>query len=312
MMLQKTSRTRELPPLRHERVKGVLMRLAAITSFSLMAAIIKLAYDRGVTTPEMMFYRCLFGLPPLLGWIAWLGQWDAWRTARPGAHFGRGLIGLASMALAFSALGLLPLAEATTISFAAPLFALALSAPLLGERVGWSRWAAVLAGFAGVVVVMRPGGSLPVLGTSVALLAALGVAFVTVALRSISRTEGTPTIVLWFTTFSIVVTGLLMPWFAQVHDAATWGLLVALGLCGGMGQLFLTASLRFAPIATLAPIDYAQLVYAVLLGWLIWGAQPAWTTWAGATIIIGSVLVTFWMKPAGDQPEPAGPAVAEA
>lgn len=301
-----------LPPLRNERLKGVLMRIAAISAFSAMAATIKLAYDHGVSTPEMMFYRSLFGLPPLLGWIIWLRQWDAWRTARPLAHLGRGAIGLLSMSLAFSALWLLPLAEATTISFAAPLFALALSAPFLGERVGLSRWAAVLVGFTGVLIVMQPGGSLPLLGTSVALAAAAGVACVTVALRSISRTESTPTIVLWFTILSVLATGLLMPWYGQGHDSRTFALLVGVGLLGGLGQLFLTASLRFAPIATLAPIDYAQLIYSVLLGWLIWGTQPAWTTWIGAGVIIASVLATLRMKPGSGQSEPAGPAVAEA
>lgn len=311
MQLSRAARA-DLPPLRHERLKGVLMRLAAITAFSITAATIKLAYDHGVTTPEMMFYRSLFGLPPLIGWILWLRQWDAWRTGRPVAHLGRGIVGLVSMGLAFSALDMLPLAEATSISFGAPLFALALSAPFLGERVGLARWAAVIAGFIGMLIVMQPGGSLPLLGTSVALAAAVGVACVTVMLRSISRTERTPTIVLWFTIFSIAVTGLLMPWFGQSHDARTWALLIAVGLCGGLGQLFLTASLRFAPIATLAPFDYVQLVYSVLLGWLIWSAHPAWTTWLGAGIIIASVLATFRMDPKGDQPEPAGPAVGEA
>lgn len=287
------SSTADLPPLRHDRLRGIAMRVTAIAFFSAMAAAIKLAYDHGVSTPETMFYRSLFGLPPLLVWIAWFGRWDVWRTARPGAHFARGAIGLVSMGLGFSALALLPLAEASTLSFVAPLFALALSAPLLGERVGTARWLAVAAGFAGVVIVMRPCGSLPLLGTAVALGAALGVACVTVALRSISRTEGTLTIVFWFTIFTLMVTGALMPWFGEAHDARTWALLVTLGLCGGVGQLALTASLRYAPIATLAPFDYLQLVLAVAFGWFIWGTQPAWTTWIGAGVIIASVLATF-------------------
>lgn len=270
------------------------MRLAAITGFSIMAALIKLAGEHGAATPEIMFYRSLFGLPPLLLWIGWTRQWGAWRTNRPGAHVARSVIGLSSMALAFSALALLPLAEATTISFAAPLFALALSAPVLGERVGGARWAAVLAGFAGVIVVMQPGSEqLPLYGTLVALAAALGVACVTVTLRSISRTESTQTTVLWFTLFSLAVTGALLPWFGQVHDAQTWLILIGVGLFGGIGQLGLTASLRYAPIATLAPIDYLQLLYSVLFGWLLFDAQPAWTTWAGALLIIASVLFTF-------------------
>jgi drug/metabolite transporter (DMT)-like permease len=284
------------PPLRHHRVRGIAMRLVAITCFSIMAALIKLCFARGAETPEIMFYRSFLGLPPLLAWIMWEQRWDAWRTARPLAHLGRSLIGIVSMTLGFSALALLPLAEATTISFGAPLFALALSAPLLGERVGKAKWVAVAFGFTGVLVAMQPGGDLPLLGTAVAVGAALGVALVTVTLRSISRTESTQTTVLWFTLFVTAVTGMMLPWFGQSHDAATWLLLVGVGLFGGVGQIGLTASLRFAPIATLAPLDYLQLVYAVLFGWLLFGNQPALTTWAGAALIIVSVLSTMRPK----------------
>lgn len=303
-MLLAKSPPADLPPLRHERAKGILMRLAAIIGFSVMAALIKLSFARGASTAEIMFYRSLFGLPPLLAWIAWERNWGAWRTGRPAAHLARSVIGLTSMALGFSALALLPLAEATTISFIAPLFALALSAPLLGERVGARRWAAVAVGFTGVLIVVRPGGGeLPLVGTLVALGAAFGVACVTVTLRSISRTESTQTTVLWFTLFSILMTGLLLPWFGQAHDAATWALLVAVGLTGGIGQLGLTASLRFAPIATLAPIDYLQLLFAVLFGWLLFGSQPALTTWAGAALIIAGVLSTIRRRPKPQEPE---------
>ncbi len=298
-----SAKSHPLPPLRIERAKGVLLRLAAITGFSVMAALIKLAFERSVSTPEIMFYRSLFGLPPLLAWIAWERQWGAWRTRRPGAQLARSVIGLASMTLGFSALALLPLAEATTISFAAPLFALALSAPFLGERVGRARALAVLAGFAGVLIVVQPGGGqLPVLGVAVALGAAFGVACVTVTLRSISRTESTQTTVLWFTIFSVIATGALLPWFGQAHDGPTWLLLIAIGLSGGIGQLGLTASLRFAPIATLAPVDYLQLLYAVTFGWLLFDMQPALTTWAGAALIIASGLSTFRRRQPLDTP----------
>jgi drug/metabolite transporter (DMT)-like permease len=287
-----------LPPLRHDRARGVLMRLAAVTCFSIMAAAIKLASARGAATPEIMFYRALFGLPPLLAWIAWRRQWRAWRTRRPLAHLTRALIGLSSMLLSFSALALLPLAESTTISFIAPLFALALSAPLLGEHVGAARWAAVAIGFGGVVVVMQPGGSaLPLFGTIVALAAAFALACVTITLRSISRTESIETTVLYFTLFAAAVTGALLPWFGAGHDGSTWLLLLATGLFGGVGQIGLTASLRFAPIAVLAPIDYLQLIFAILFGWLLFDAQPALSTSLGAVLIIGSVLMTLRVKP---------------
>jgi drug/metabolite transporter (DMT)-like permease len=140
---------------------GVAFRVGGATSFAFMAAMIKLGHARGVSTPELAFYRFAFGLPPLLAWMAWTGTFDAWRTARPMAHAVRAVLGLGTMLLAFSALAYLPLAESTTIGFAAPLFAVALSALVLKERVGPHRWSAVAIGFIGVLVVMRPEGSGP-------------------------------------------------------------------------------------------------------------------------------------------------------
>lgn len=275
------------------RLRGILFRIGATTGFGVMAAMIKLGYDRGVSTPELVFYRFSIGLIPLIAWILATGNHRAWRTANPGAHVTRGLIGLATMMFAFSALDYLPLAEATTIGFAAPLFAVALSALVLGEQVGLHRWSAVVAGLAGVLIVMQPQrGEMPVAGLLIALAGAFGTACVTITIRRISRTEGTQTIVLWFTLFAVAASGLLMPFFARAHDGGTWMILTGLGLAGGTAQILLTASLRHAPVSVVAPFDYAQLLWAVLFGWLIWEAYPLPSTWAGAAVIVASGLYT--------------------
>jgi drug/metabolite transporter (DMT)-like permease len=284
-------------PLQQNRLLGIGLRVGAATSFAFMAAAIKQSAAHGVSVPEIAFYRFAFGLPPLLVWIALTGSFGAWRTARPLAHLWRGAIGLSTMVVAFTAVTLLPLAEATTLSFIAPLFSVALSALFLGEQVGRHRWTAVAVGLLGVMVVMQPGGThLDLLGLGLAVLAALGVAAVTITLRQIGKTERTPTIVLWFTLFSMAGTGLFLPWYGQAHDAATWAILVGLGLAGGIGQLFLTSSLRFAPVPVVVPFDYSQLLWAVLLGWLLWDTHPAATTWLGAAIIVGSGLYTLYRE----------------
>ena len=295
------------PPAQN-RLLGIGLRIGATTCFAAMAAAIKLGDRAHVNLPELAFYRFAFGLPPLLAWIALTRNAGAWRTQRPFAHLTRGAIGLTTMVLAFAGLTYLPLAEAATIGFAAPFFSVALSALVLGEPVGRHRWSAVVLGFAGVMIVMRPGSShLPAIGLSFAILAALGTAAVTITLRQIGRTEATPTIVLWFTCFSMAMTGLLLPYYGQAHDARTWAILVALGLFGGMGQLFLTSALRFAPVSVVVPFDYTQLIWAVLLGWLLFGTHPAATTWAGATVIVASGLYTVFRehKLGRDKPRPA-------
>ncbi len=297
-------------PVRQNRLLGIGSRLGAAASFGVMAATIKLGHQAGVSTPELMFYRFAFGLPPLLAYMAWTGQLGAWRTQRPMAHVRRGVIGLTTMALAFSALAYLPLAESTTIGFVAPLFSVALSALILSERVGPYRWTAVAIGFAGVLVVMQPsGGDLSPVGLTLALLSALGVAAVTITIRQISRTEATPTTVLWFTGFSMIITGAMMPFYAAPHDAGTWALLATLGLFGGLGQLFLTSSLRYAPVSVVVPFDYTQLIWAVALGWLLFSTPVPATTWAGAAIIIGSGLFTVYREHRLGREKPPSPIV---
>jgi drug/metabolite transporter (DMT)-like permease len=279
------------------RLLGIGLRIAATTCFAFMAAMIKLGYEAGVSTVELSFYRFAFGLPPLLVWIAWSRNPGAWRTERPLAHAGRAVIGLTTMMTAFSALAYLPLAEATTIGFAAPLFAVALSAVVLKEPVGRHRWTAVIIGFVGVLVVMRPEGShLPALGLALAVGAAFGGGLVTITLRQIGRTEHPQTTVLWFSLLSMLALATLMPFYARAHDAEAWLIVAALGTFGGFGQLFLTASLRFAPVSAVVPFDYTQLLWAVLLGWLLFSNQPPATTWAGAAVIIASGLYTLYRE----------------
>lgn len=288
--------TTPLPPPQN-RLLGIGLRLGATTSFGVMAALIKLGYGAGASVVELVFYRLALGLVPLFLWIAWSGNYGAWRTSRPGAHVLRAVLGLTTMVLGFTALGYLPLAEATTIGFAAPLFSVMLSALILKEPVGKHRWSAVLVGLLGVVIVMRPGGGdLPPVGLAIAIAGAFGVGCVTITIRQIGKTDSTQTTVLWFTGLATLAVGMLMPRFAQPHDAPTFAILIALGLFGGVGQLLLTASLRYAPVATVAPFDYFQLLWAVWFGWLIWDTHPPLTTWAGAAVIIASGLYTLYRE----------------
>ncbi len=279
------------------RLAGIGLRVGATTCFAFMAAMIKLGHEAGIGIVELTFYRFAFGLPPLLLWILWSRNRSVWRTERPLAHAWRTVAGLTTMVIAFSVLRYLPLAEATTLSFAAPLFAVILSALVLREKVGPHRWSAVVVGFLGVLVVMRPEGSdLPATGLILAAAAAFGVGVTTITIRQIGKTEGTQTTVLYFSLLSLVAIGVLMPFFGRGHDGREWLILLALGSFGGVAQLLLTASLRFASVPVVVPFDYTQLLWAVLLGWLIFGQQPASTTWLGALVIIASGLYTLYRE----------------
>jgi len=282
-----------LPPP-ERRLRGVAFRVVSATAFALMAALLKAASERGVSTPEMIFYRNFFALFVVGGWLGLGPGWGAIATRRPLAHLTRSSLGLVSMLLTFGALALLPLAAATTLTYAAPILATILSALLLGEAIGRGRWAAVVAGFLGVLLVVRPGhgSALPALGVAVGLGAALGQSFVMVTLRTIARTENTPAIVWWFSLFTTLAGAAMLPVFGHGHDAFTYALLALSGLLGGIGQISMTSSLRFAPVSAVVPFDYLQIVWATLIGWAAFGAAPTGVMLAGAVLIAGSGIYT--------------------
>jgi drug/metabolite transporter (DMT)-like permease len=261
-----------------------------------MGAMLKLASTHGFNAPELVFYRSVFALPVVLAWVLRRENLRVLKPNRVTPHVWRGAMGIVSMTLTFQALIMLPLAEATAINFTAPIFATILSFLILREEVGVHRWSAVILGFIGVVIVAQPtGSSLPLLGICVALAAALGQAAVTTTLRHLQRSEHISTIVFWFAVSGILAGGLCMPFFGQWHDATGYAFVILGGLAGGLGQLFMTASLR-APIAVIAPFDYLQIVLATAFGWLLFSDVPGAATIAGAGLIAASGIYTAWRE----------------
>lgn len=286
---------------------GILLRAASATAFAGMAALLKASSERGVAAPEMIFYRNGWALVVVGSWIALGPGWGAIRTAKPLAHVTRSSIGLVSMLLTFGALALLPLGEATTLTYAAPLIATILSGLVLGEEIGRRRWLAVAVGFAGVALVAQPGGTtLPMTGVAVGIAAALGQSAVMITVKQISRTENTAAIVFWFSTFTTIAGAAMLPFFGRWHDPATMALLAGAGLLGGFAQLAMTASLRFAPVSVVVPFDYLQIVWATLIGWLAFGSPPTPLMVAGAALVAGSGLYTAYRERArGREPNEA-------
>lgn len=279
------------------RLAALGLRLVATLLLGAMFAIAKLAQQRGVGLVEVLFFRQALAILPVAALIALGPGFASLRTRRPAAHGWRMICGLSGMALNFATVALLPLAEATTLWFTTPLFATILSAVLLREGVGWHRWGVVLLGLVGVLIVIQPSsGHLPVFGAAIGLSASVMVAFTSILLRDIGRTEPALTTVFWFSVLSAVPLGLALPFFLQPHDATVWGLLIALGLVGGAGQIALTASLRFAPVSVLAPIDYASLIWSTAFGALLFGSWPTPWTWVGAPVIIASGLYIVWRE----------------
>jgi drug/metabolite transporter (DMT)-like permease len=274
------------------------LRLTSVVLFALMNVCIKLAEKHGTALAEVLFWRQAGACVLVSAVIAGGPGIASVRTSRFGAHVLRTAIGLTAMALTFYTISVLPLAEATTIGFSMPIFATVLGALLLKEPTGWRRWAAVAAGFAGVMIVTLPGadGAITLTGATTGICAALATALVSVLLRTIGRTERPLTTVFWFSALSVVplAPGYLLT--ATAHDAATWLILLALGSLGGLAQMAMTKSLTLGPVSTVVPMDYTALLWATLFGWLIFDRLPASTTWMGAPIIVASGLYIVWRE----------------
>ena len=282
----------------HRPLLALVIRLGAIASLATMAAMIKLASQSGVELLEILFWRQAMAVPVVLGWL-WMAERSlaSLRTDRPGAHGVRAIYGVVGMVLNFGGIILLPLAEATTMSFTAPIWAVILSVIMLKDKVGPWRIAAVLLGFAGILVIAQPGsGHIPPFGAAVALGGAFMVALISIQLAELGRTEKPLTIVFWFSAMATPVLALAMPFVMQAHTLEQWVLLFAMAVAGTLGQVLLTASFRYGKVSSVIVMDYSNLFWATLYGWLIWDTLPTKWTWIGAPLVVGAGLIITWRE----------------
>ncbi len=269
---------------RQQVAYGIAWVILAVLLLATMDALLKWMVAR-YPVLQIVFLRNVIALLPVAIYL-WRGPgWAGMRTRRLPALLGRSLLSLIAMALLTLALGHMQLAEATAVLFAAPLLVTALSMPLLAERVGIHRWAAVLVGFAGVLIMVRPGAGVLGIGAVFALGSALFYALTMIAIRYLSRTESTAAIVSYNQIGIAAVAGVFMPFQWVTPTPIDAALFLALGLLAGFGQLALTEACRLAPVSVLAPFDYVSMLWAVLLGFWIWRELP------DAFVIIGTVFV---------------------
>lgn len=277
---------------------GILTRLAAMLSLAVMFAFVKLAGEQGVHVTESLFYRQLIAMPLICFLIMRSREgWPSIVSSKHRLHILRSTLGIFAMGLNFWAMTLLPLADATTISFTVPIFATLFAAIFLREKVGIRRWSAILIGFVGVLIVIRPGGSLiPAFGAAVALGGALVTAAVTMVIRMLGRTETSVVTIFWFSVYTLPALTICAFIYGGGHDARTWAYLLGIGIFGALGQLGVTQSLRYAPVSTIVPMDYSALIWASFFGIVIFDQYPGLSIWLGAPIIIGSGLFIAWRE----------------
>ncbi|MDB5551712.1 MAG: hypothetical protein JWL86_1696 [Rhizobium sp.] len=277
--------------------RGIAMKVMSILLFISMQSMIKLA-GPGIAIGEITFFRSFFALVPIMIWLAFRGELrNSFRTANPMGHFYRGFIGVSSMALGFYGVVHLPLPEAVAIGYAMPLFAVVAGAVLLGEDVRRYRWGAVFAGFIGVVIIVWPKFTLfeqgglstnEISGVAAVLFSAALAAVAMVHVRQLVRTENTPTIVLYFSLSSAIFSLMTLPFGWNALPWSSAALLIGAGFVGGLGQILLTQSYRFADVSTIAPFEYTSIIWATFFGYYLFGDLPGGTLLFGAAIVIGA------------------------
>ncbi|MEO5374084.1 MAG: DMT family transporter [Alphaproteobacteria bacterium] len=279
---------------RSGNVRGALWLLLAAMSFSAMSALIKLL-GAEIHSLEIAFFRSLFGLLILSPFLA-RRNFGMLSTRRVGLHLARVGFGIVTMMATFHALTHMQLASATAIFFTSSLFMIPMALVFLGEGVAWSRWLATLAGFGGVLMILRPGPEGLSTAAVAALIAALSGAVVLTTVKKLSDTERPVTVMLWFAVAAVPVS--LGPALA-VWTTPTTGqyvLLLVMGALGTFGQYFTIRAYRVGEATVVTPFNYFQLLFSGCVGFVMFSEIPDAWTWAGAAVIIGSNLFVLGLK----------------
>jgi len=300
-------------------LRGIVLKIV----FALMAAAIKVAATR-YPVGEVVLFRSLFALAVLAAWLALRGEFPAaLHTHRPFGHIGRSIVGTGGMFANFVALSLLPLAAATAFTFATPLIVVVLAALILQETVRAYRWGAVGFGFIGVLVMLSEqlGGGLggagalsyATIGALVALAGAVASAGAMIQTRRLTQSEATGAIVFYFSSLTGLISALVLclaaVWPSDAPFAAfaigerfvapSWldlGLLAAIGLLGGAGQIMMTHSYRYADASIIAAFDYTSMLWALALGLALFGETPSPRILAGAAIVVACGVFVLWRE----------------
>ncbi len=239
---------------------------------------------------QVLFLRSLFAMLPIGAFIRHEGGLKRLRTNRLGAVLGRGALGIASFGCFLAALPLMPLPDVFAIVMAGPLVVTGLSVVLLKDQVGPRRWAAVLVGFAAVLFMIRPGGGISSQGALLLLASVFFYALNMISTRIIGRTESAGVMTFYANLVAMGVGGTTVAWVWTSPDALGWLLFGATGLIAGLAAYAMTQAFRIASPATLAPFEYTAMVWALVVGFVVWGELPSWSVLGAASVIVASGL----------------------
>ncbi|MEM7704079.1 MAG: DMT family transporter [Pseudomonadota bacterium] len=268
----------------------------AMLMFSVMSAFAKYLSETH-SVVEIAFYRNVIASLPFLAMAFLLGRRDILKVnARPGLVVCRSVMGTFSLIATFAAYSAMPMADTSVLLFTASLFLPVLGVLFLGERVGWIRASAVLIGFVGVAIMANPSGDASLFGVSMALTAALMQAIMAIILRQLGGSEKPETVSLYFFLIGAVLTGFAMPFVATPPSAAELPLLLGVGAAGACAQFLYAVALKLTPAAIVAVLNYTSIIWATMLGWLVWNEWPLPVVLVGSAVVIGANALIAWRE----------------
>lgn len=274
----------------------MLAAMAAFFMFTVMNVFAKLL-SVSHSVIEIAFYRNLIACMPFLILIFVFGKrYILVIRSKPSLVGLRAVLGAISLVTTFAAFSLMPMAETTVLLFTSSLFIPVLGVIFLSEKVGPYRWAAVVVGFSGVVIMASPAGQVSVLGITVAIAAALMHATLQILLRYLARFERPETVTFYFLMIGTLITALPLPLVAVTPTMAEVPLLFGVGLSGALAQWLLSIAFRNAQAAIVTVFNYSGIVWATLFGWVIWNDWPLPTVLIGAGIVIASNGLIIWRE----------------
>ena len=274
----------------NDPLRGILLMVAAVGMFTLMDTIAKYL-SRWYPVPGIVWARYALNLAFLLAWFALRGELKRIATKRPGIQVARGLLLAAATLIYFTSLKVLPLADAAAIAFVLPLFVAALAVPMLKERLDMPRMLAIVLGLAGALAVVRPGSAVFTLYALLPMGMALCNALYQILTRKIAGIEHPLTSLIWGAIIGAVLLSAALPFAWETPQEWThWALLGVIGMLASVGHYLLIRAYDYASATLLAPYTYSGLVWAMLLGLLVFGNFPDGWSLAGMAVIVVSGL----------------------
>ena len=273
-----------------QNLRGMLSMLLAVAAFALMDAALKTLTPH-YPAMQVASMRGLVSLPLVLPWVLVDGGPGQLLRVRWSLHVLRGLLSIVMLGAFVYALRSLPLAETYSLFFIAPLLITAMAALVLRERVDWRGWAAIVTGFCGTLIVLRPTGEgIMTLAGLAVIVSASGYAVSAIAVRVLGRSDTTQSMVFWMLAMTSLFAGALAFRDWTTIRGEDWIVLAGLGVTGAVGQYAVTDAFKRAAASRIAPLEYTALIWGIILDRLLWNTLPDAVTLTGAAVIVGSGL----------------------